>query len=183
LRVFAGQPLKHEEQPSRMIRAALVVAAARAAAPLDAATTKRLDQLQALLHQSHATPLPTWTVSHEDADAIDWAPLANGSAKAVEAGEWRGTRVVRKRVACADPITTLARTHKQRKRPLPKMEKHFAEAVAELYFMEHLRGLLCGNQPVRRVLGDDVAALAPLSGEEPASLRHRAGVASMAWRS
>ena len=31
-------------------------------------------------------------------------------------------------------------------------------------------------------LGDDAAALAPLSGEEPASPRHRAGVASMAWR-
>ena len=41
---------------------------------------------------------------------------------------------------------------------------------------------LCGNQPVRRVLGDDVAALVPSSGEEPASPRHRAGVASMAWR-
>ena len=31
-------------------------------------------------------------------------------------------------------------------------------------------------------LGDDVAALAPSSGEETASPRHRAGVASMAWR-
>ena len=31
-------------------------------------------------------------------------------------------------------------------------------------------------------LGDDVAVLAPSSGEEPASSRHRAGVASMAWR-
>ena len=50
---------------------------------------------------------------------------------------------------------------------------------------------LCGNQPVRRVrrqfftksfLGDDAAVLAPSSGEEPASPRHRAGVASMAWR-
>ena len=32
-------------------------------------------------------------------------------------------------------------------------------------------------------LGDDVAALVPSSGEEPTSPRHRAGVASMAWRS
>jgi hypothetical protein len=32
-------------------------------------------------------------------------------------------------------------------------------------------------------LGDDVVALAPSSGEEPASPRHRAGVASMACRS
>ena len=31
-------------------------------------------------------------------------------------------------------------------------------------------------------LGDGVAALAPSSGGEPASPRHRAGVASMAWR-
>jgi hypothetical protein len=51
---------------------------------------------------------------------------------------------------------------------------------------------LCGNQPVRRVqpiiftksfLGDDATALAPSSGEEPSSPRHRAGIASMAWRS
>ena len=32
-------------------------------------------------------------------------------------------------------------------------------------------------------LGDDAAVLAPSSGDEPASPRHRAGVASMAWRS
>jgi glycerophosphoryl diester phosphodiesterase len=32
-------------------------------------------------------------------------------------------------------------------------------------------------------LGDDVAALVPSSGEEPTPPRHRAGVASMAWRS
>ena len=31
-------------------------------------------------------------------------------------------------------------------------------------------------------LGDDAAVLALSSGEEPASPRHRAGVASMAWR-
>ena len=49
---------------------------------------------------------------------------------------------------------------------------------------------LCGNQPVCRVhfftksfLGDDAAVLAPSSGEERASPRHRAGSASMAWRS
>ena len=32
-------------------------------------------------------------------------------------------------------------------------------------------------------LGDDAAVLAQSSGEEPASPRHRAGVAPMAWRS
>ena len=50
---------------------------------------------------------------------------------------------------------------------------------------------LCGNQPVCRVHrqfftksphGDGAAVLARSSGEEPASPRHRAGVASMAWR-
>ena len=34
----------------------------------------------------------------------------------------------------------------------------------------------------KSVLGDDAAVLAPSSGEEPASPRHRASVASMAWR-
>ena len=52
-------------------------------------------------------------------------------------------------------------------------------------------GDLCGNQPVCSVhrqfftksfLGDDAAILARSSGEEPASPRHRAGGASMAWR-
>ena len=38
---------------------------------------------------------------------------------------------------------------------------------------------LCGNQPVCRVHAAD---LARSSGEEPASPRNRAGVASMAWR-
>ena len=48
---------------------------------------------------------------------------------------------------------------------------------------------LCGNQPVGRVqfftkslLGDDAAVLAPSSDEEPTPPRHRAGAASMAWR-
>ena len=36
------------------------------------------------------------------------------------------------------------------------------------------------NQSASGVLGDDVAALAPSSGEEPPSPRHRAGAASMA---
>ena len=40
---------------------------------------------------------------------------------------------------------------------------------------------LCGNQPVCRV-HDDAAVPAPSSGDEPAPPRHRAGVASMAWR-
>ena len=41
-----------------------------------------------------------------------------------------------------------------------------------------------GTQPVftKPFLGDDAAVPAPSSGDEPAPPRHRAGVASMAWR-
>ena len=35
---------------------------------------------------------------------------------------------------------------------------------------------------INQCVGHDVAALVPLSGDEPASPHHRAGVASMAWR-
>ena len=38
------------------------------------------------------------------------------------------------------------------------------------------------NQCVGSFLGDDAAVLARSSGEEPAPPRHRAGIASMAWR-
>ena len=40
----------------------------------------------------------------------------------------------------------------------------------------------CTIKITESFLGDDVAALAPSSGEEPTSPRHRAGIASMAWR-
>ena len=47
-----------------------------------------------------------------------------------------------------------------------------------------LVGLIVINQCVgKSFLGDDAAVLARSSGEEPTSPRHRAGVASMAWRS
>ena len=39
-----------------------------------------------------------------------------------------------------------------------------------------------GAPKTKSFLGDEAAVLAPSSGEEPASPRHRAGVASMAWR-
>ena len=38
------------------------------------------------------------------------------------------------------------------------------------------------NASISPFLGDGAAVLARSSGEEPASSRHRAGVASMAWR-
>ena len=39
-----------------------------------------------------------------------------------------------------------------------------------------------GGNFTKSFLGDDAAVLARSSGEEPASPRHRASVASMAWR-
>ena len=62
-------------------------------------------------------------------------------------------------------------------------------------FFDVRRRVRCGSRPVckstsvsgaqffaKSFLGDDAAVLARSSGEEPASPRHRAGVASMAWR-
>ena len=111
--------------------------------------------------------------SPEDADAIDWAPLANGSAKVVEAGEWRGISGRAQARICTDPIQRWRARTKARS-AAAVMEKHFAEAVAELYFMEHLAGSCV---EINRALGAADGRLAtPRRG-------HRAGVASMAWRS
>ena len=44
------------------------------------------------------------------------------------------------------------------------------------------RRLLAVWKSTSALLGDDAAVLARSSGEEPAPPRHRAGVASMAWR-
>ena len=73
----------------------------------------------------------------------------------------------------------------ERRRRLPELPDALRRRGRGRRRREHL----CGNQPVRRVqfftksfLGDDAADLARASGEEPASPRHRAGVASMAWR-
>ena len=64
------------------------------------------------------------------------------------------------------------------------------QAVVIASVCEFFGALLMGSNVTNRVeinqyssLGDDVAALVPSSGEEPASPRHRTGVASMAWRS
>ena len=62
--------------------------------------------------------------------------------------------------------------------------------VIDAYFAEEARGCVEINQCVGRTrqfftksfLGDGAAVLARSRGEEPASPRHRAGVASMAWR-
>ena len=71
-----------------------------------------------------------------------------------------------------------------------RMVEAMKSEIAKKHQAEEGAGL-CVNQPVRRVhrqfftksfLGDDAAVLARSSGEEPASPRHRAGVASMAWR-
>ena len=67
------------------------------------------------------------------------------------------------------------------------LDEHVVDAGLELRVDMSTGLILCGNQPVRRVftksfLGDDAADLAPSRGEEPASSRSRAGVASMLWR-
>ena len=54
--------------------------------------------------------------------------------------------------------------------------------VSERKERDFFSKILCGNQPVRRVLGDDAAVLARSSGEESTPPRHRTGVASTAWR-
>ena len=71
-----------------------------------------------------------------------------------------------------------------------RMVEAMKSEIAKKHQAEEGAGL-CVNQPVRRVhrqfftksfLGDDAAVLAWSIGEEPASPRRRAGVASMAWR-
>ena len=62
--------------------------------------------------------------------------------------------------------------------------------LIDAYFAEEARGCVEINQCdgctrqffTKSFLGDDAADLARSSGKEPASPRHRAGVASMAWR-
>ena len=62
--------------------------------------------------------------------------------------------------------------------------------IIDAYFAEEARGCVEINQCdgctrqflTKSFLGDDTAVLARSSGEEPASPRHRAVVASMAWR-
>jgi hypothetical protein len=59
---------------------------------------------------------------------------------------------------------------------------HKASYQGDVVALKKMSLVLCGNQPVHRVHGDDAAVLARSSGEEPASPRHRADIASMAWR-
>ena len=80
-----------------------------------------------------------------------------------------------------------------RERFLPEVARRIADGAlpARGCAADATCAALRGNQPVRRVhrqfftkpfLGNDAADLARSSGEEPASPRRRAGVASMAWR-
>ena len=84
------------------------------------------------------------------------------------------------------PCRRAAPPKSRRRRPRRRRRRRQKTAIKPCQ-----RQTLCGNQTVRRVhrefftksfLGDDAAVLALSSGEEPASPRHRAGVASMAWR-
>ena len=73
---------------------------------------------------------------------------------------------------------------------LTLFRQFYVMVVAYVYFTRIVVFLLAAtcveiNQCVgctKSFLGDDAAVLARSSGEEPASPRHRAGVASMAWR-
>ena len=71
----------------------------------------------------------------------------------------------------------------------PDLPARLATADADLVFakvaacVEINQCVGCTRQLfTKSFLGDDTAVLARSSGEEPASPRHRAGVASMAWR-
>ena len=55
-------------------------------------------------------------------------------------------------------------------------------AAAEITSLSVWKSTSASGALTKSFLGDDAAVLAPSSGEEPASPRHRAGVASMAWR-
>ena len=64
--------------------------------------------------------------------------------------------------------------------PAGRRGPHRADRVP--YCAEINQCVGCTRQFFTSFLGDDAADLAQSSGEEPASPRHRAGVASMAWR-
>ena len=63
---------------------------------------------------------------------------------------------------------------------MPKLEAQRQRVVLRCVEINQCVG--CTRQFfTKSFLGDDAAVLARSSGEEPASPRHRAGVASMAW--
>merc|ERR1712093_313441 len=72
--------------------------------------------------------------------------------------------------------------------PTPSTPSHYGDAAAQRRTRVESRAVwkstsVSGAQFfTKSFLGDDAAVLARSSGEEPASPRHRAGIASMAWR-
>ena len=75
--------------------------------------------------------------------------------------------------------TQVARENRRMAEPFKKAK----EDVAVLTCVEINQCVGCTRQFfTKSFLGDDAAVLARSSGEEPALPRHRAGVASMAWR-
>ena len=139
--------------------------------------------------QDHSSGARGGTGPHEDAEggaAVLHVPesqsICVAGLEAAPRSRGRRTRpVARERATC------------RQKKPAKKSSSWFGSKAKKKpkKKKEAFGSPLCGNQPVCRVhrqffpksfLGDDTAVLAPSSGEEPRP-RHRAGVASMAWRS
>ncbi len=83
------------------------------------------------------------------------------------------------RVTCRREIEAFKREQEEH---FSRLDAEAAAAAAEAC-VEIKQRVGCTRQFfTKSFLGDDVAVLARSSGEEPASPRHRAGIASMAWR-
>lgn len=109
-----------------------------------AAVMKRLDRLHAFLSGVAGAAAPaTWKVTRAKDAAFEWTFLVNGTAKEVSRTKVQGVRLVRKLVRSSNVGDALAKGrshHGVSNRELVE-NKHVVEAVAELYYMEYLRGL------------------------------------------
>ena len=138
------------------------------------------------------------------AKAAKVAPLPTGAKRFLVVGQPRAgstwlTKYSPLLARCPGVVTTGEALHPLTvERLAPQLLGNDASAPLPLPdYTAYVRGVFeklepVWNQPVRRVhrqfftksfLGDEAAVLARSSGEEPAPPRHRAGVASMAWRS
>ena len=79
-------------------------------------------------------------------------------------------------------VLALSGWNKDKQPTTPKGMRWVRKAAEECRPLPKLEVVIC-VEITKSFLGDDVAALVPSSGEKPTPPRHRAGVASMAWRS